>query len=495
MEPMPQSDGTLVPIKITDAATFWSNFGLEPRKAVTLGGLPCILPENVIVFSASSEHHGALAEFIKMLGYQPRLITTVRGRRHYFYRTDVSADLDASKSPAGITLHVAGQVIALPDDMDFQPGQYIAQSIDDLTLILPEDFPEALKPKERPAIVDSPFDKFSLLGMAESFERNAVQATPILGNLCMAGQATVFYAPPNAGKTLITLKLLMDAVAEKRINPANTYYINADDSSEGFAMKIRLMDDLGVHTLAPGHKKFRAEDLPGLFQSVAEAKKARGALVIIDTMKKVASLMDKGKVSDFTNACRQFVMSGGTIVGFAHTNKSPKGDGSLQYGGTTDVKDDFDAAYIMTPMETGDFKEEKVVKFSCLKRRGSNVESVAYLYADTEGISYPERLASVRILAQAELDGFKRVEVEKADAEVVEAIIACITESEFAKMQLGREVAQRTGISERAAIRTIEAYTGNDPAKHKWRYVRRNRGAMIYAMLLPAEEEAQPLAA
>lgn len=495
METTPQSDGTPMPITIADAATFWRNFGFEPGKVRMLGGLPCILPENVIVFSASSDHHDTLAEFVKALGYAPSLVTTVRGRRHYFYRTDVSADLDATKSPADITLHVAGQTIALPEDMDFQPSKYVARSIDDLTLILPEDFPEALKPKERPAIVDSPFDKFSLLGMAETFERNAVEATPILGNLCMAGQATVFYAPPNAGKTLITLKLLMDAVAEKRINPANTYYINADDSSEGFAMKIRLMDDLGVHTLAPGHKKFRAEDLPGLFHSVAEAKKARGALVIIDTMKKVASLMDKGKVSDFTSACRLFVMSGGTIVGFAHTNKSPKADGSLQYGGTTDVRDDFDAAYIMAPMDAEDFPDEKIVQFSCIKRRGSNMESVAYVYADTDGISYPERLASVRMLARAELDGFKRAEVEKADSDIVEAIIACILESEFAKMQLGREVAQRTGISERAAIRTLEAYTGTDPTKHRWNYVRRSRGAKIYTILPPAGEDAQQLAA
>jgi hypothetical protein len=82
----------------------------------------------------------------------------------------------------------------------------------------------------------------------------ATESKPLLGDRCLSGQATVFYAAPNVGKTLVTLRLVSDAVANGRINPGNIYYVNADDSSAGFATKMRLMNDLGVHTLAPGLK-------------------------------------------------------------------------------------------------------------------------------------------------------------------------------------------------------------------------------------------------
>jgi len=343
-----------------------------------------------------------------------------------------------------------------------------------------------------PEITDNPLLAFSLLGKSAEFAERAVKATPLLGELCLAGQATVWYAPPNAGKTLIALKLLTDAVTENRINPANVYYINADDSSEGFATKIALMDDLGVHTLAPGYQGFDTARLPELFREMADSQQARGALIIIDTIKKVASLMDKGKASSFTQACRAMVMAGATIVGFAHTNKNPAADGKLQYGGTSDLRDDFDATYIMGPIEAEGFPGEKVVSFDCIKSRGTNLKSAAYAYDDGDDVSYAERLGSVRLLSHEELNEGRRIEQQRADAEIIDAVSALIGEGDYAKMALARATAARTGVGQKAAIGIIEKYTGTDPATAKWTFERKERGAMIYT-LLPVEA-AEPAA-
>jgi hypothetical protein len=342
-----------------------------------------------------------------------------------------------------------------------------------------------------PEIPDSPLSDFSLLGHAAEFEQMAIEATPLLGNACLKGQATIFYAPPNGGKTLITLKLLRDAVTGGRINPANVYYINADDSSEGFATKMRLMDELGVHTLAPGHKGFHASSLADALHEAATKQKAQGSFIIIDTMKKFTTLMDKNKVSAFTGVCRHYVMAGGTILALAHTTKSPNANGSLRYAGTTDVVDDFDAAYTITPIG-GDRAGEKIALFENFKRRGNNALKLAYAYADDGHISYEERLASVREVDPGHLEGLELIEAQRTDTEVICTVAAAITDGVTTKMALAKETARRQGISERAAIRVIEAYTGSDPSRHRWTYAIKERGAKVFTLLIDTDAKAPP---
>jgi len=341
-----------------------------------------------------------------------------------------------------------------------------------------------------PEIVNSPLVAFSLRGHAAKFELMAMETKPLLGDLCLTGQATMWYAPPNAGKTLITLKLVIDAVAAGTINPSNIFYVNADDSSSGFAEKVRIMDDLGAHTLAPGYNNLKAENLINVLTDVAARDKARGSLIILDTVKKFVSLMDKSKASAFAQVCRQVVMKGGTILGLAHTTKNPNANGSFRYAGTTDLVDDFDAAYTLTPLETDGGTGEKVVRFDVIKRRGNNAERVAYAYAAEGSISYAERLASVRTVDPDQLDQFQRIDAERSDADVIRAVATCIADGVTAKMALAKAAAAMAKVSERAAIRCIEAYTGDDPVVHRWTYRVMERGAKVFALHPPVDVDA-----
>lgn len=464
----------------------WARLGLNASMNPD-GTSTATMPESVVgLVARSADANSALREVCEPIMTSMPVQCEAGGRGCYLFRLEPTAHLPSGLSlPAGIDLLLPGQPVQL---------SATAPMAEALPLLGPAEIAHLAQPKLDPVIVGNPLAQYSLRGTAEEFERQAVNAKPLLGNLCLTGQATVWYAPPNSGKTLIMLKLLNDAVAEGRVTPDNVYYINADDSSEGFATKIRLMDDLGAHTLAPNLKGFNASLLPELLHTMADGKKAKGAVIIIDTVKKAASLMDKGKASAFTAACRSAVMAGATIIGFAHTNKQPQANGKLQYGGTTDLRDDFDAAYIMGPVEMEGFDGDKVVRFESIKARGSNARSATYCYADGETVPYAERLASVRMVTEDELNGFRRVEEAKADAEVVEAVEACIRAGDFAKIALARAVATRAGISERAAIRLIEKYTGTDPATAKWRFQRKDRGAMIYT-LLPSVPEPATMAA
>lgn len=463
----------------------WATLGFAPR-VKSDGSLEGTIPPSVIVLAAAiPADNKALGDMCQQITTSHPFVFKVADCVHYAYALEAGLALPQEVTPPDrVKVLAPGATVLLAEAAPQHPLPALGE--DALSRIA--------GPQLDPVILNSPLFQYSLRGCAEEFERQAVHAKPLLDTLCLSGQATVWFAPPGAGKTLITLKLLSDAVAEHRIRADNVYYINADDSSEGFATKIRLMDDMGCHTLAPGQRGFEPAKLPELLHAMAGGKQAKGALIIIDTIKKAVSLMKKDEASAFTTACRSAVMAGATIIGFAHTNKQPSASGKLQYGGTTDLRDDFDAAYIAAPIEASSLKGERVVQFECIKSRGGNARLVTYAYADIDDLSYMERLASVRLVSPDELRGFERIEEAKADAEVVDAIEAAIRSGDYAKMALAKVVAKRSGTSERAAIRMIEKYTGTDPVTAKWCFQRRDRGAMIYS-LLPLKVEPETMAA
>ena len=471
--------------------TDWAKFGFEiialntvyPSELIpdghTVGGR---LTGAMVAFTAlKSDAKDLGAVFGGAIPTRGMLPLTVGERNFFYFRIEQGGEpLDGSALPVTVRLLQAGDIVPLP--LTAQNDLTIA-SIGEIVLLSSYQLRQALAPKSDAEIANSPLSSYSLRGRAAEFEKLATESKPLLGDLCLSGQATVFYAAPNVGKTLITLRLVGDAVAKGIINPGNIYYVNADDSSAGFATKMRLMDDLGVHTLAPGLKGLKTENLINLLSEVAEKDKARGALIILDTVKKFVSLMDKNKASAFTQACRQVVMSGGTILGLAHTTKSPNANGSQRYAGTTDMVDDFDAAYTIAPVEGVSVVGEKVVLFEAIKRRGNNAVTAGYAYAAEGDISYEERLASVRLVDPAAIDDFQRVVFDRDDAEVIAAITACIRDGVTAKMALAKEVSSRARISERAAVRLIETYTGDDPLQHHWTYAVQQRGAKVFSLI------------
>ena len=328
----------------------------------------------------------------------------------------------------------------------------------------------------------NPLDRHSLLGRADEIERLAVAQKPILGEIALSGQATAFYAAPNSGKTLITLSELIRTIARGGVDPSKVYYINCDDGSRGLAEKARIADEYGFHMLADGYQDFSAGKFLSIIREMIANNQARGIVVILDTIKKFTDLMDKKSVSDFTKVIRRFVLSGGTLIGLAHTNKN-KRDGKPVYGGTSDLVDDFDCAYTLASLPPGDDPEEKIVVFENIKRRGNVVQTAAYSYTVADHIGYEELLASVRAVDEFQLEPLKQAAQVISDAVVIQAIETCIREGFNTKMRLADAVAARTSVSRRSAIQVVEKYTGEDSSKHRWTYSVQERGAKVFVLL------------
>lgn len=470
-----------------DPAAFWRTFGFT----VVQDGLTLLtyLPRGLIAFTATdSGGIELLWHFAKKSGPLPSLVTAIGESETWFFQLPEHSDIEAIRAtvPGGIIMHRVGEVIQLPSGTDFMPETYGAETLVDLRVfnlaMVPTPDKTSIESGAQPLVHGNPLAKYSLQGHLGDLEAAALATKPLLGNVALAGQATIIFAPPNSGKTLLTIWLLIEAIRAGRIHGGNVYYMNADDSSSGVADKMRLLEDVGAHMLVPGHKGFSAKKLITLMQEMVTTNKCRGVVIVVDTLKKVVDTMDKKDSTAFGAAVRECVARGATFVGLGHTRKNPSASGNLVHGGTTDLLEDADAACILTPLTARTADGDKVVVFQSIKRRGDNVDE-AFAYADGGTASYDELMASVRRVDPDHLDRFLVEAEERTDEPVIEIVKACISDGVVQKMLLADAVAKRARISSRAAIKIIERYQGDDPEKHPWTYVIGERGAKLYRLL------------
>lgn len=331
-----------------------------------------------------------------------------------------------------------------------------------------------------------PLLRFSLQDDADELEAEAADTKRLLGQFIMDGQATMIYAPPNTGKTLIVLFLILMAIEEGLIDPSNVFYFNADDGSRGLAVKNRLMAEAGAHMVAPGRRGLKTKHLVETMLQAIDEGSARGTLIIIDTLKKFADPMDKKENRRFAQICREYVMAGGTIVGLGHTKKTPKSDGTYEYQGTTDIKEDFDAVYIAHVASTK-VPGQRIVLFKREKKRADSPDLVAYSYAEESGMSYEEKLASVQAIDPDDMQIASEPGQNVDEARVVTTLLHLIDDGfTGGRMALAKEAARRCGVSERRALRVLARYTGTSFPDAYWTFQRVGRGKQVYVALKPA---------
>jgi hypothetical protein len=350
-----------------------------------------------------------------------------------------------------------------------------------------EDTQHPVLPQES----ENPLDLFSLTGRLQQLEREAIEQVALIDDLVLLGQFTVFYGAPNTGKTLLMLKLLIQAIRSARIDPALVYYLNVDDSQAGVIQKLGIAEDAGFHLLAEGYRGFHANVFLKLLNDLIRSGYAKGVVIILDTLKKFTDVMDKRAGTEFSKVIRRFIMQGGTCIALAHVNKKPGADGRPVYAGTTDIVEDADCAYILRVISGAD-AAEKVVVFENIKRRGDVCQRVAYSYRNAGGISYSELFQSVRPVDEARVPSLEEAEKLESDAAVIDAISECIRAGINTKMLLALHAAQRSGVSKRTALNVIDHYTGWDPEKHRWNYTVGERGAKAYRLLNPIPAGTDP---
>lgn len=201
------------------------------------------------------------------------------------------------------------------------------------------------------------FSAYALNGGLEKLKKQLRDSVFLIDGLAVMGELTIFGAPPNGGKTLLSIAGIMESVKAGRVDGSKVFYINCDDNQRGAIAKTEIVDPLGIQMVVPvladrektGGVRF---DVGGLLQEKIRGDKINREVIVLDTYKKFMSTMNKDDQREFNIILRDFVTCGGTVIVLAHTNKNKNADGQFVLGGTSDLKDDADCCWIITPTET-----------------------------------------------------------------------------------------------------------------------------------------------
>lgn len=336
---------------------------------------------------------------------------------------------------------------------------------------------------------DAPFSlkAFSLNGRSQAMREQMQADEYVMGRLAILGQMTVFYAKPNAGKTLLSIRLLIDAIQASAIDGDKIFYINADDNYRGLVEKLELAEKHGFNMLAPGHNDFRANDFLRYLERMILDETAKGVIVILDTLKKFTDPMDKKVSTFFGRIVRGFVSKGGTVIMLSHTNKNRNDEGKVVFSGTSDIVDDVDCAYTLDVTEEDHFF--KTVVFENIKSRGDVAKEVAYQYAASAS-RYPDLIESVTEIDETEAQKSKErqqtLERLEANREAIEVICECIRDGVTKKTELIETAYQNAGISKANTRKVLKAHTGTDYAKgHRWTENKGEKATKYYSLIEP----------
>ncbi|MGR5238025.1 toprim domain-containing protein [Vibrio alfacsensis] len=315
----------------------------------------------------------------------------------------------------------------------------------------------------------------------------------ILDRLALQGQITIIFAKPNSGKTLLTLRMLIDSVKSGSVSGEDVFYLNSDDTMRGLITKAEIAAQYGIRMLASGYNGFKNSHLTGLLEQLTDRDEANGKVLILDTLKKFSDLMNKTESSAFNEIMRGFVSKGGTVIALAHTNKSRDADGKVVFQGTSDTVDDADCCYTLDVVNVVEdsFQGMKIstrtVLFENFKARGDNVDKVSYQYNKIEGEPYQALLESVKAVderetARAEKQG--RINQKLADNEeeiqlVLDALEVGINTTEKIIQFLMNE-----GIARAKAKKVLKEHTGSNVSEgHRWLKEKGEKNERIFKRL------------
>ena len=328
------------------------------------------------------------------------------------------------------------------------------------------------------------FALYSTTGRISEMKKKIKDRVYVLGEIAESGKSTALYAQFNTGKTLITLKLIVEAIEDGRIDPKTVTYVNADDDEDGAAEKGEIIERYGFEQAAIGHWGITREAAIALIREMIELDFARENIVVIDTYVSFVDPNDKRDQKDFILLIKDFVAKGGTIIILCNTNKH-KREGKSVYGGTSDLNDAVSASYVLDTVDEND--EFRTVEFVMGKNRGGNAAKATYRYKHLLKRDYIGTFNSVELVDDQERNRViaqkitkENLESHKEEIEIIESLINSGTTK---RTELLKEAHKETSTSHSKLKNILKIHEGDlYDHGHRWKGRKRDKNSTIYSL-------------
>lgn len=252
----------------------------------------------------------------------------------------------------------------------------------------------------------------------------------VLPGIAVRGQATVIYAAPNSGKTLLTLRLLHDQSEAGGLKDLNIYYCNFDDDFIGANEKAEYVKHLDNIKMLDNQKASPEIILAVMTQAIEDGS-AGGMCLVLDTIIRFVSDCDRNTQREFNKQVQLFLGAQGTIIALGHTNKHKDASGLSVYGGTADIRNCFSQSAILE-LETEKDAEDRRVRFKNDKLRGMAKESTCYKYCHGDNKSWTQRVNTIERVEENEarehMKQLSALQQRDADKGIIDFMVKQLTD-------------------------------------------------------------------
>ena len=311
----------------------------------------------------------------------------------------------------------------------------------------------------------------------EKREKTAREMVFVLPGIAARGQATVIYASPNSGKTLITCHLLHEQLKAGALGDLTIVYCNFDDDFIGCNMKGRYFDNTGLILI--DNQLHTPEDAIQMMEASIKDGTAGEMCFVLDTLIRFVSDSDKQTQRAFTGLVQRFVGAQGTIIALGHTNKHKDGEGKSVHGGTSDIRNSFSQAAILELESDPEAVGTRQVRFYNDKLRGMAKCSNTYSYTHGDEKNWIERVQTVRNVnesdAKANIEQFIETSQRNQDKAIIDGIKYMLSAGPMPTRDIVRATGDDIAGTHKDRERVLRQYAGKD-----WHESRGQNGGTNY---------------
>ena len=248
----------------------------------------------------------------------------------------------------------------------------------------------------------------------EEMEERLAKERDVVPGMITTGTVTLVYAPSGAGKTVWILGNLFQSIRNNLIKGSDVIYFNEDDGAKGVLQKAKMGRKHGMTMItlsnSPDPMLRTTDDALRLLSAIREEGQADGKIVICDTLKKFAPVLNKGDMRDVLHVFREFAAAGGTVILLGHCNKHRSVDGRLIYEGVGDLKSDVDNMFGLDPVNDKFAAYQELLVINEKDRSQISFEG-GFKYKQTSAVvHYEESVDSVQFMSPDDISELKETQ-------------------------------------------------------------------------------------